>query len=302
MEKYKEMGKTVDSSLRAEAILKSDSDQTCAGREKKMLSIGEFSKICQVTVKTLRHYDRIGLLKPVYVDDMTGYRYYSRGQMEKMLLIQRLKRYGFSLEEISSILHCTEKGAFLFKMLQQKDRLKQQKQDMELAISELTAHMQSYERTGDLMDYQRGYKIDLKEAPERNVIACRQKMGVDEFGKYYSTLYERVPKERVTPNGVTGAVYYDKEFDRENSDIELIVGIREREKADRVMKAGLCAMTVHKGPYSSLSEAYGALVDWIAENGYEWNGVPYEIYTKTQFDSLAPQDWETEVYFPVRKK
>ena len=44
MEKYKEMGKTVDSSLRAEAILKSDSDQTCAGREKKMLSIGDFRK------------------------------------------------------------------------------------------------------------------------------------------------------------------------------------------------------------------------------------------------------------------
>ena len=43
-----------------------------------MLSIGEFSKICKVTVKTLRYYDRIGLLKPVHVDDMTGYRYYSR--------------------------------------------------------------------------------------------------------------------------------------------------------------------------------------------------------------------------------
>ena len=267
-----------------------------------MLSIGEFSKICQVTVKTLRHYDRIGLLKPIQVDEMTGYRYYSRKQMEQMLLIQRLKRYGFSLEEIQVILHCTEKGALLSKMQQQKEKLIQQKSNLELAIGELSAHLQNYERTGDLMDYQKGYNIELKDVPARNVIACRQKMGVDEFGKYYSTLYERVPKERVTPNGLVGAVYYDKEFDHKCSDIELIVGVREKDKADKVMESGLCAVTTHKGPYSSLGEAYAALVEWIAENGYEWNGAPYDIYTKTQFDSLSPEDWETEVYFPVRKK
>lgn len=267
-----------------------------------MLSIGEFSKICQVTVKTLRHYDRIGLLKPIQVDEMTGYRYYSRKQMEQMLLIQRLKRYGFSLEEIQVILHCTEKGALLSKMQQQKEKLRQQKSNLELAIGELSAHLQNYERTGDLMDYQKGYNIELKDVPARNVIACRQKMGVDEFGKYYSTLYERVPKERVTPNGLVGAVYYDKEFDHKCSDIELIVGVREKDKADKVMESGLCAVTTHKGPYSSLGEAYAALVEWIAGNGYEWNGAPYDIYTKTQFDSLSPEDWETEVYFPVRKK
>ncbi len=61
-------------------------------------------------------------------------------------------------------------------------------------------------------------------------------------------------------------------------------------------------MTVHKGPYSSLSDAYGALVSWISENGYEGCGAPYDIYAKTQFDSLAPEDWETEVYFPVKKR
>ena len=110
-----------------------------------MLSIGEFSKICQVTVKTLRHYDRIGLLKPIQVDEMTGYRYYSRKQMEQMLLIQRLKRYGFSLEEIQVILHCTEKGALLSKMQQQKEKLRQQKSNLELAIGELSAHLQNYE-------------------------------------------------------------------------------------------------------------------------------------------------------------
>ena len=73
-----------------------------------MLSIGEFSRICQVSVKTLHHYDRIGLLKPIRVDAFTGYRSYSRAQMEQMLYIQRLKRYGFSLGEIQEILSCSD--------------------------------------------------------------------------------------------------------------------------------------------------------------------------------------------------
>lgn len=267
-----------------------------------MFTVGEFSKICQVSVKTLHHYDRIDLLKPMKVDAFTGYRYYSKQQMEKMLLIQRLKRYGFSLEEIRELLDCTQEHVFFSRLLKQKELLKQQMRETELIISEISAHLKNFERTGDILGYQKNYEIQVRETPARAVLACRQKMGVGEFGKYYSTLYERVPKERVTPNGITGAVYYDEEFNPECSDIELIVGIREKEKADKVMESTLCAVTVHKGGYSALSDAYGALVAWIQENGYECNGAPYDIYVKTGFDSLAMEDWETEVYFPVKKK
>ena len=71
-----------------------------------MLSIGEFSKICQVSVKTLHHYDKLGLLVPAQVDAETGYRYYEAAQLDRMLLIARLKRYGFSLAEIRSFPRC----------------------------------------------------------------------------------------------------------------------------------------------------------------------------------------------------
>lgn len=266
-----------------------------------MFSVGEFSKICQVSVKTLHYYDRIDLLKPVKVDDFTGYRYYGAHQIEKMLLVKRLKRYGFSLEEIRSLLNSADERTFFSKLLQQKKQLELKMREMSLVMSEMSAHLGSIERTGDIMAYQKSYEISVKEVPERAVLAYRAKMGVEEFGKYYSVLYERVPKEKVTPNGITGAVYYDEEFNRECSDIELIVGIREIEKADKRMERALCAVTVHKGGYSSLPDAYGALVTWIRENGYECVGAPYDIYVKTGFDNLPVEDWETEVYFPVKK-
>lgn len=152
------------------------------------------------------------------------------------------------------------------------------------------------------MSYQKSYTVEIRKSPAMNVLAKRAMMGVDEFGKYYGTLFERVPKERVTPTGMNGARYYDEEFRHESSDVEVFVGIREQDKADAIMEPCECAVTVHHGGYSSLSEAYGALVSWIMENGYEIAAAPFELYIKTQFDALPPDEWETEVYFPVRRR
>lgn len=267
-----------------------------------MLQIGEFSRICQVSVKTLHHYDKIGLLTPAEVDRFTGYRYYQLEQIDVMNYIQRLKRYGFSLEEIQNLLVISDDKEILNALRQQKNKLKREQQEMTIVLNELQTHISVFERTGDIMTYQKNYVIEIKDSPLMNVLANRAMMGVDEFGKYYGTLFERVPKEQVTPTGLNGARYYDKEFNHESSDVEVFIGIKEKGKADVIMEPCKCAMTVHHGGYSTLSEAYGAIVSWIVENGYEIAGAPFDLYIKTQFDSLSPEDWETEVYFPIRKK
>ena len=85
-----------------------------------MLTIGEFSKACQVTIKTLHHYDKLDLVKPAYIDSQNGYRYYESNQVPHLLFIQRLKRYGFSLAEIQQILSTKEKGILISKLSAQK--------------------------------------------------------------------------------------------------------------------------------------------------------------------------------------
>ncbi len=261
-----------------------------------MLQIGEFSRICQVSVKTLHHYDKIGLLVPAEVDQVTGYRYYQAELIDTMNYIQRLKRYGFTLEEIQQIITLSDEKEISRLLRQQRDKLKREQQEKATILNELQTHISIFERTGDVMTYQKGYQIEIKNSPAMNVLTARAKMSVDEFGKYYGTLFERVPKDRVTPTGLNGARYFDQEFNPESSDIEVFIGVRERDKADTVMESCECAMTVHHGGYSTLSEAYGAVVNWIMENGYEIAGAPFDLYIKTQFDSLSPEDWETEVY------
>lgn len=66
--------------------------------------IGVFAQMNRVTIKTLRHYDEIGLLKPEFVDDTNGYRYYTSKQLPHLHQIIALKDIGFSLEEIHAIL------------------------------------------------------------------------------------------------------------------------------------------------------------------------------------------------------
>ena len=68
-----------------------------------MYRIGEFSYLCECTMKTLRHYDKIGVLTPEKVDDFTGYRYYSDKQLNTYHNIKMLQEAGFTLKEIKNI-------------------------------------------------------------------------------------------------------------------------------------------------------------------------------------------------------
>ena len=88
-----------------------------------MLTIGEFSNICRVSTKTLRYYAEIGLILPDEINPKNGYRYYSIDQLERMLLINRLKDYCFSLEEIKLILDSEEQiDEVLFTALNKKKK------------------------------------------------------------------------------------------------------------------------------------------------------------------------------------
>lgn len=266
-----------------------------------MLSIGQFSKICLVSIKTLRYYDKIGLMAPQTIDEFTGYRYYSEDQLSEMLLIQRLKRYGFSLADIREFLQSNDQRALFSKLEQQRFLLKQQIQDTTLVCGELEQHIKDFERTGNIMGYQKNYTIELKETGDLTILSSRQNMSVDEFGLYYGKLYEKIARDHLTATGIVLAVYHDEEFSPDCSDIELAVTISETDQATRTIPGGLCAMTVHHGAYSNLSDSYGAIVKWISDNGYETAGCPYEIYRKNQFTGDPMEQWETDIYFPVKK-
>ena len=67
------------------------------------MKIGDFAKLCKTRISILRHYDKTGLFKPVFIDKFTGYRYYNPEQIKDFELILKFKKLGFSLKEIKKI-------------------------------------------------------------------------------------------------------------------------------------------------------------------------------------------------------
>ena len=98
----------------------------------KLYSIGEVAKLKGTTVKTLRFYDKIGLVKPAYVDESTNYRYY---KLEQLLLIEHVlmfKKNGASLAQIAAA--CKDDNSvvladfFFSQILQAQDKITESKE------------------------------------------------------------------------------------------------------------------------------------------------------------------------------
>ena len=106
-----------------------------------MLSIGEFSRVCGVTSRTLRYYDKINLIKPSHIDIASGYRFYDLGQLRQMLFINRLKSYDFSLEEIADLISIKEQAWLEQRLAAKQLELEQKAADYQQRRSELAGDL-----------------------------------------------------------------------------------------------------------------------------------------------------------------
>lgn len=70
--------------------------------EEKIFKIGDVSKLCNISIKTLRYYEELGLIKPSLIDKYTGYRYYNEKNVNEIYKIQILKELNFSLNDIKN--------------------------------------------------------------------------------------------------------------------------------------------------------------------------------------------------------
>ena len=137
-----------------------------------MLQIGEFSRICQVSVKTLHHYDKIGLLVPAEVDQVTGYRYYQVEQIDTMNYIQRLKRYGFTLEEIQQIITLSDEKEISRLLRQQRDKLKREQQEKATILNELQTHISIFERNATDLPLRKSNRSSPFQMKRRSLDFC----------------------------------------------------------------------------------------------------------------------------------
>lgn len=274
-----------------------------------MLSIGEFSKICGVSTKTLRYYAEIGVMNPDEINPENGYRYYSIKQLKKMIFINRLKSYHFSLDEIKAILEWEEDQSeekLVSALLRKQSEMYEKRNALDYTLKQLNHDLSKIEQGIPMMSYLDNIEVQLVETQPIHILSIRQMMTSDDYatgyGKYFSKLYERSATEKLTLLGTPMTIYHSPEFNPVGNDTEFALPVAEAVKGTRDLPGGLCARSVCKGLYSELTAVYARLREWVENEGYELVRSPYEVYVTAADQASVPEELVTEVYFPIRKK
>lgn len=143
---------------------------------KKLFSIGDTAKLNAISVKTLRYYDDIGLLKPRTTNKQTGYRYYSYDQFFLIEMIQFAKELGYSLKQIQTMLNTQDTEEIMGNLISQRQKARQE-------LERLKENIETLDKQIAYVDYSRrhvGRKgVYTAYFPEKHVMASPSYAGVD---------------------------------------------------------------------------------------------------------------------------
>lgn len=269
-----------------------------------MYRIGLFSKINKVTIKTLRYYDEVGLLKPALVDEENGYRYYTSEQLPQLHKVMALRQIGFSIDEVLAILS----GRNITHIFEdRKKEIEATILESQLQLSQISHYLENMKEEQNM-----NYNIVIKELPE--VIVYAKRMTIPNYAAYFEIIPSIGEEMQKTNPNIKCAVpeycfniYHDGEYKETNIDVEFCEAVTsvgkdtdtiKFKKIDRVPTA---ACVYHKGSYSELGKAYAMLFKWIQDNGYKVSDHPRESYIDGIWNKEDENEWLTEIQIPISK-
>ena len=276
-------------------------------RERTLLKIGEFARVGQVSIATLRHYDQYGLLKPNALDPDTSYRYYSLDQLSRLNRILAFKELGFPLEQIAQLLEedlSLEQVRGMFKLKQAQI---QSLVDTEQArLAHLAARLRQIEQEGKMPTYE----VLLKQVDPILVASVRETLPLGEdLGRPYGKIAAYLERQGVEPLQ-PGIRLLHSRFELHKDcweiDVEAAIPVqaaltKEDAISTRTLPGGWMACTIHTGDDLSIGQAHAALHRWMKDNRYQIVGPPRQLHLQ-RAQGMDPSHYVTEVQFPVEKR
>lgn len=273
--------------------------------KKIRMTIGEFSQFCLVTIKTLRYYDKLGLLVPNEVDEWSRYRYYDVSQMQQLNAILRLKDMGFSLEEIGDLLDEGTHKPSIRQIEAKKELLNNQ-------IKDLVKKLDALDRIGTSIKHIDSMeRISIQSLPSvivayyRCVLKHREDL-VPLFNHTINPEIQRLGCKRTLP--IYGFIIeHEKEYKEENIDIEYCLQVDELYQDSSIIrfkqlpKVPIAVCLKHVGPYDSLPESFAEVVRYIETNGYKMNGQYRIQFEEGMHNQRNPEKFITIIQIPVIK-
>ena len=256
-----------------------------------MYKIGELSRLCRISAKTLRYYDSEGLLVPDEIDRFTGYRYYSAARLTDCNRIISLKELGFSLEEIKKHLHASTDGDILALVEIKCTELEEKSKEISLQLKKLN-HIKKLLFEGESIMFHMAIRSGdaISVAFQRKIYATKADAEVM-LEQMKATLPKQLLGER------TVIVNYEIEYRENNLDLATCVEITGKpvnafgyEKKTLTFSGEVATLACKR---EQLDDGYRAMLAQIHEIDYQIIGASYEIYY---------EDGTVELKIPVCKK
>jgi DNA-binding transcriptional MerR regulator len=272
-------------------------------KEKTKFKIGEFSRMMQVTVKTLRHYEKKGLLLPYEVDEWTGYRYYTTCQMQNLNAIRQLQRLGFTLEEIKELYEEDSHVPSVEQLTEKINKTEELLKQLMERRDQLKEWLESSKKHNDMEKY----SIEL--LPE--VIVASHREVISDYGALGMLCYEKIGPEmqrlgcQCPMPGYCFTIEHSEEYSPDSIDIEYCEQVVEMGQNSHIIQfkclpaveKALCVK--HMGPYERFYETFAEVFQYIEENGYRIIDHPRTCYIDGIWNQEDPERWLSIIQVPI---
>lgn len=263
-----------------------------------MYTIGQFSRICRVTAKALRHYEKIGLLAPARVKPVNQYRYYTSEQVALLNQITFMKELGIPLKVIKRMIDRQEGPEEVANLLE--GHRKHLLQQVDLCNSRLFK-LARWQKTQEVQTMSEvvHYDVTIKMVPEVQVVSKRQVL-TNLPQDLPDLMRSSLEQAGDACAGAPMVIYHDEEYNPERVDVEAAWPVSDAARATGKLPACQAVSVVHVGPYDKLEQAYGAAFAYINEHGYRVAGPMRDVYFNDPA-TTPPEKLVTEILVPVVK-
>lgn len=273
---------------------------------KDKITIKEFAKLRGVTCETLRHYDRIGLLKPAYVDPNTGYRYYSILQYEKLGTIKELRQLGMSLKEIKQYFNNRNVNKSLEFLIKRHTELEKKLMDLKVLDDTISQKIQFLKR---VINEVKTKEITIKEFEAREIITFNEKIQ-NNLELSYGFLQLENSLEEVAPilaSNRFGIIISKSSLKSQNFDYidGVFVFNRGKTKIDnkyiKKIPKGNYACIYYQGKIQDRINSIKELINYIHKNNYKISGDAFQIIQIDISVTDAFNEESFEIQIPIEK-
>lgn len=252
---------------------------------KDLLSIGTVASLTRLSIKALRLYDGLGILKPLHIDPQTGYRYYGPDQLPGARMIRNMRDMDMPLATIRRLLAVLPVSQAQAELIV-REHLKTRERQLELIRELARQFTQQLKPEASKMNLE----VEVKDIPAQQIVSITRHHTVDGLGSQeeqdIGALFTLAGEQKAKPAGAPFGIYHGPVSETEDGPVETCLAVEgnvegKGEVEVKQLEGGKAACVVITGEqchYPELLGAYDAAADWIQRNGFETTQPPREVW------------------------